>query len=418
MNKMPRFFAKINLNESFWLTLLIASPILLLPVGRSSELPIAIMAIWGLIKLIKSKSELFSQTSIRHFSLLFLLIWLPIMLSFPDSFSTEQTLRVGASYLRFYLAGIFIIDAFNRYSIAQNVMKTVSWFLLFLLADALVQFILGFDILGYPYDGERVNGIFGDDLKLGLTISLLSSFLLIQTQKSHWMVKGIVWGILVLIILLSGSRASWVMFAVSFAGLFFFQVYHNRHLALRYGLVILIALPIGVLATYQSSDYVKQRIEQTLLLFKGDVESADIALSVRLPLWRSALAMFQDEPINGIGVRAYRDVYLNYAPDNDFFRVNKVVPTHIHQMILEVGTETGSIGLIGLLAFYFVLMKRLFKGGFTTHISAVFSIGVLAATFPINTHLALYSSFWGMLFWWLIAQHCATLRYEKVERPE
>lgn len=415
---MHRLFAKINLNESFWLTLLIASPILLLPVGRSAELPIAIMAIWGLIKLIKFKTELFSRAPIRHFSLLFLLIWLPIMLSYPDSFSANQTLRVGASYLRFYLAGIFIIDTLNRHPIAQNVIKTVSWFLLFLLADALIQFIFGFDIIGYPYDGDRINGIFGDDLKLGLTISLLASFLLIQTQKSHWMLKGVAWGLLVLIILLSGSRASWVMFAVSLAGLFFFQTYNNRHLALRYGLIILIALPIGAIATYHSSYYVQQRIDQTLLLFKGDVESADIALSTRLPLWRNALVMFQDKPINGIGVRAYRDVYLQYAPDDDYYRLNKIAPTHIHQMILEVGTETGSIGLLGLLAFYFVLMKRLFKGGFTTPISAVFSIGVLAATFPINTHLALYSSFWGMLLWWLIAQHCATLGYKKAERPE
>lgn len=415
---MQRIFARINLNESFWLTLLIASPILLLPVGRSAELPIAIMAIWGLIKLSKARFELFGRAPVRHFSLLFLLIWLPIMLSYPDSFSADQTLRVGASYLRFYLAGIFIIETFNRYPIAQNVLKTVSWFLLFLLADALIQFILGFDILGYPYDGERVNGIFEDNLKLGLTLSLLSSFLLIQTQKSHWIVKGIVWVMLILIILLSGSRASWVMVLVSLAGVAFFQIYNNRRLALRYGLIMVIALPIGALATYHSSNYVQQRIDQTLLLFEGDVNSADIALSIRLPLWRNALVMFQDRPLNGIGVRAYRDVYLQYAPEDDYFRLHKIAPTHIHQMILEVGTETGSIGLLGLLAFYILLMKRLFNGGFTSNISAVFSIGVLAATFPINTHLALYSSFWGMLFWWLIAQHCATLKYEERKQPE
>jgi hypothetical protein len=29
--------------------------------------------------------------------------------------------------------------------------------------------------------------------------------------------------------------------------------------------------------------------------------------------------------------------------------------------------------------------------------------------FPLNTHLAFYSSFWGLLFWWLLAAFAATL---------
>ena len=29
--------------------------------------------------------------------------------------------------------------------------------------------------------------------------------------------------------------------------------------------------------------------------------------------------------------------------------------------------------------------------------------------FPVNTHLAFYSSWWGLLFWWLLAVWCAAL---------
>jgi hypothetical protein len=29
--------------------------------------------------------------------------------------------------------------------------------------------------------------------------------------------------------------------------------------------------------------------------------------------------------------------------------------------------------------------------------------------FPLNTHLAFYSAWWGLLFWWLLALWCAAL---------
>jgi hypothetical protein len=32
---------------------------------------------------------------------------------------------------------------------------------------------------------------------------------------------------------------------------------------------------------------------------------------------------------------------------------------------------------------------------------------LLAAYFPFNTHMAIYSSFWSQIVWWLIALYCA-----------
>jgi len=29
--------------------------------------------------------------------------------------------------------------------------------------------------------------------------------------------------------------------------------------------------------------------------------------------------------------------------------------------------------------------------------------------FPLNTHFAFYSAWWGLLFWWLLALYCAAL---------
>jgi len=37
------------------------------------------------------------------------------------------------------------------------------------------------------------------------------------------------------------------------------------------------------------------------------------------------------------------------------------------------------------------------------------SVALLVMVFPINTHLAFYSAWWGLLFWWLLSLWCASL---------
>jgi hypothetical protein len=36
-------------------------------------------------------------------------------------------------------------------------------------------------------------------------------------------------------------------------------------------------------------------------------------------------------------------------------------------------------------------------------------VALVAMTFPLNTHLAFYSAWWGLLFWWLLSLYCAAL---------
>ena len=36
-------------------------------------------------------------------------------------------------------------------------------------------------------------------------------------------------------------------------------------------------------------------------------------------------------------------------------------------------------------------------------------LALIAMCFPLNTHFAFYSAWWGLLFWWLLALYCAAL---------
>lgn len=408
-----RFSTNIRFAKPFWTSLLVASPFLLLPIGRSSELPVAIMAIGGIWKIATTYSFLVKLPQLRYFSLLFLLIWLPVVLSYPDSANTDETLRVAISTLRFYFAGLFIIATFAETPISALVSRIISWLVLFLLFDGLIQVIFGIDLFGYPYPDGRVNGPFGENLKLGLIVAVLSPFVLFSSSSRINRVSGVaVLGLLLLITLLSGSRASWVMLTVSIAGYLYLELRGNQKRALTYTVLLAILLPVGSLGIYLGSDYAKQRVDTTLLLFEGDRASVDSAFSSRLPIWEAAVDMFANHPLNGIGARSFRDAYFDYAADNDPFLNIDIIPTHPHQIFLEVGAETGVIGLASLLAFYILLFGRLFKARINNPAAAPFAVALLAALFPLNTHLALYSSFWGMIIWLLIALFSATMKSE------
>jgi len=61
--------------------------------------------------------------------------------------------------------------------------------------------------------------------------------------------------------------------------------------------------------------------------------------------------------------------------------------------------ETGIIGMAGLLMFFIIGYRflRQYGLGFTLF---PWCLGVITATFPLNTHMAFYGSFWSSLIWW------------------
>ena len=75
---------------------------------------------------------------------------------------------------------------------------------------------------------------------------------------------------------------------------------------------------------------------------------------------------------------------------------------YAHQLLLEVGSETGSIGLAGLLVFFVIFIRA--GRGLTHHPLAWAAwLGAFAWLFRLNTHTALYSAYWSLLIGWMMA---------------
>ena len=151
---------------------------------------------------------------------------------------------------------------------------------------------------------------------------------------------------------------------------------------------------------------VSNRFDRTVPLFAGDRESIDKALARRLSLWETAANIVEVHWLNGIGPRGYRFVYPEFAPDHDFFQKGalKGNPTHPHQVVLEIATETGLLGVVGYLIFIVLLIKKL-RGLSRAQLKIVFpaALALFISIFPLNVHKAFYGNMSSSLMWWLLA---------------
>jgi len=128
--------------------------------------------------------------------------------------------------------------------------------------------------------------------------------------------------------------------------------------------------------------------------------------------------MIAAHPFNGVGVRGFRYAYPSYAPaDDHFVMIEPCGPgqgaCHPHQLVLEVLAGTGVLGLLLWLAAsaWAIRAWRQVCEGARRQAFPV-TVALAAMLFPLNTHLAFYSAWWGLLFAWLLALWCAALYAE------
>lgn len=408
---MPVFF-----NPASWTPVVLAwSFLLLLPFSRSSELPIFIMAILGGVLIWKHGRQVFWQGGAKTFTLLFLCIWIPIALSVPDSLWFKKSLSTALTYPRIYFAGIYLIWVLREDIARQRLLKLSAWLLMFWVVDALIQAVAGYDLLGYAYP-ERLNGLYGPhNWKLGLTLAMLSPIVweYVSRHGVKWQLAA-VWLGTAAVVMLASNRESWIVFAI--VTLMWTWVYARRQGVHPMKILMPVALTVAVagIGVYQVNTKFAQRMDLTLAALDFSYEGLNVASSLRLHLWGNAVTVLQNHPINGAGTRAYRYAYARYAETGDpSVNVNGTGIIYAHQLLLEVGSETGIIGLTALLIFFVLLIRVGQRQMFDASIGWSAWLGAFAWMFPLNTHTALYSAYWSLLIWWLLALGVSQIRLKE-----
>ena len=394
-----------------WTPLVVLAFVALWPTVGPAELMLSLGAVVSLAILayrrFRDGTALLSREAWALITALFFCYWLPELFSAWDAVDPSRAWRevlLDLRYLPFlWLAGIAVAQARGR----RVVFIGIGVIALFWVLDAAVQSVSGYS-LGGANTSDRLSGIFGaGNLKLGLVLASLSPFALdAAARRFHalgWVLAAIAFGV---VILLAGSRASWLVYALVMILSGWRRIGRKRLLAF---------MVVGVVAVsplaFSFSQQFASRIERSLAVFSGDRAGLDTALAGRLSIWHAAAGMIGEHPVNGVGIRGFRDAYAQYAAPDDFWLAHgQQGALHAHQIVLEILSETGTLGLLlWLMGLALALRAWRWAPPAARRRASVPALALVVTAFPLNTSLAFYSTFWGGVFLLLVALFAGSL---------
>jgi len=413
-----------------WAPAWVLTFVALWPAPGYAEAVMVLGALAAIVRLLLGRfrggTRLLSGAAWALTSALFAAYWLPQAISAIDAVDVGRALREAAVDLRYlpflWLVAAAVANAQARRTTFNGLAVIVGIWTL----DALAQVAFGTSPLFWGLDQlkqlisgrpmctveqmagiDRLSGFLGPcNRKLGVVMASLSPFLLFaaaaRLRVAGWLLASAAVGV---VVLLAGARAAWITYALVLVFSGWKLLGWKRLLGVfGFGLVLL-----GVLTV--ASTQVRERILLTTHALTADEAGVDTALSGRAQIWSAAGCMIVGHPINGVGARGFRQAY----PDCDGSPASRPAwgqgpAFHAHQLVLEVLSETGIIGLLLWLAGAALAWRAWRYATPQAKERARPAMLALAVTvFPFNTHLAFYSTFWGGLTLMLAALYAGSL---------
>jgi len=347
------------------------------------------------------------QDCYRNLCLIFGLIWFPMLFSLPDAFNFNHSFTTTLGIFPLFFVGIYIISEIDNHKVKKILLNVVCVIIIFWCIDSLLQLVSGKDIFGkIRYSPAHLSGIFSPRATTGLVLAVLAPVIFerLRILSSGIYSSLVSYGLAVVymaLVVLSGSRTGLLMLITGLFGWLSYLSYINKYFTWPKVILILVSILsiIGLLAYQQPTRY--DISLQSVI--NGDLKAIDKFSSGRISLWETSSRMYISHWINGIGPRGYRHAHGDYRPIEG--KYNTEFPngaTHPHFALLEIATETGTIGIIGIIFAIYFIFKPLNGLSKEEKLNAFpWMLGALIAIVP-NIGKAFYSSFWLSLIMWMI----------------
>ncbi len=384
--------------------ILVAAALLLLSAETLFLIPLGIMAALGMYRLGRAPHRLYRERALQVLLWLFLCLWVPQLASLVGAVNLERSGKLALLYPLYLFCGVFILQELRRPGHLARLSLALLLIVIFWCVDGLIQYATGTNLLGYPHQDGMLSGMFYPKLRLGIILAVLVPVAL-EAVRNLNRDSPYPWLLLIpfaVVVVLGGRRSAWLMLLIGLSA-YLPLVFVTLSARARY---IIAGALCGAVALVGSLYFKSPDLNRRMVLLTGIVSSeyqAERATSMRTPIWDTALNMFQDNWLNGVGPRGFRYAYGRYADaDNHFMRQGQDGQTHPHLVFLEIAVETGVPGLLGFILFYLTILRYWWRSRHATG-SGAWAAALLAATFPLNAHLAFYGSYWSGFLWLLTA---------------
>lgn len=278
-----------------------------------------------------------------------------------------------------------------------------------LAADALLQYLTGFDILGKPKAAEsRLTGPF-NNARVGYTLTWMVFPVLIYCMQykpqKPWKscAKMLLLCLLCLGPIISGERTPTLLLGLglALAGFLLPAIRCRLHWLVPMGAIAIVTL------LYFNPVLYKRQVLST-----GNVIS-NYWNSPYGQITQDSLDLLRDEPVFGIGIQHYR---VETAIGSD---ARQRGHSHPHNFYLELLVEGGIVGLALLVLLFGAIIRRimgdyaLWQGDF---LLTGLVVGILIRLWPIISNPSFYASWNVIPFWLILGWYMALIRIRNEER--
>ena len=410
-------------------TMVLLLPFLLVTGPFLSDLSLVLCCI--LIVFIKGNNlvSIISKNRIYKFIFIFYiyLVFCSLIIPLNEDYFLESFIP-SFSYLRFLIFAIVFHYIFNFY---YKFSKKLLFFLIIILAilfvDINLEYFLKTNLLGYKFNGVRIQSLFGDEWVVGSYLSkivpIIVTLFLINKKKSKYIIFKIkyddyfIFAILLIanfLVLLSGERSAFFSIAIySILILFFLKFDANKKYLFILVLFFTFLISISVLKPTYERMY-KHTFNQ-LNIFSTNYQK-DHQL-----LFETGLKIFNDNKVIGSGLKGFRN-----KCNTDEYYINGGCSTHPHNFYILFLSELGFIGFLFLLTIFIILSLIIFlritnfyffkvnKKIFNNDILSIL-IGLYVFIFPLKTHGAFFNNWLSICFYLqlslFIAIYCKKIKY-------
>lgn len=242
---------------------------------------------------------------------------------------------------------------------------------------------------------SRIEGFLSSPLSFGGFLAIYMIFLIIyfiwgKINLSYRLANFMGTILLGANLLFTQARGAWLALL---GGIFTLAWIKNKKILVPFIIVCL------VLALLLPQTYIER--------FKSSFDTKnDDSNLVRIALWKSALLMYRDHWINGIGLNRFKEEYItNYQQP-----IEIVNPCHTHNNLLKYMAETGTLGLIAFVWLMISIILWLYKNyqQIPKHNWRLFSLASLCSVVIFNLQGLTNVNYGGnahgdaMRFFWLL----------------
>ncbi len=336
-------------------------PITLVFSKAIAEIFLLIIIVYFLINSLKKKKYEYYKNNLFIFFLIFCLYLISV--SFVKNENIPNSVLFYFRFGLFSIATWFLLD--NSKKLIKKIMISIFLTCSLVTIDALVQYFVGYNILGYGYlgEGSRLSGFFGDELILGSYLSRLAPifilqlilFTKLQQNKKIFSISifSIVLFLFSFVIFLTGERTAFLYFI--FTVIFF--VFLVKSKIISYYIISIVLCSFILLFLSGETRLVKT----TALQLKYSIDKTDEKIKLKklenIPIahfhhWKSTYLMAKANPFFGVGPRMFREECKNlkyYVPGG--------CSSHPHNFYFQLFGEAGIFGFLFLTSFFLFTLK-------------------------------------------------------------